>query len=150
MAALSKEEMVAKLGGRQLRVLICCGGGFSSSAMAKKVKDDINRHGLKDSVFAEFKPFVLVDEVIDDYDVIMCCPHLQYYVDRYVKEHHPTKPLYLIPPKMYGSMAIQDVMIDAIDVIDIFEKDGSNPVHFPGEENLLAIQRHKAYRREHK
>lgn len=145
-----KLEEVRAVGDDVLKVLICCGGGFSSSAMARKVKKDIAEHGLEDKVYCDFQPFALVSEVIDEYDVIMCCPHLQYDVKRYVDEKAPKKPLYLIPPQMYGSLAIRDVMLDAADIIKIYEQTHHNPVHFPGEDNLLMIRRAKAYRRVHK
>ena len=40
-----------------MKILICCLGGFSSSAMTKKVKNEIEEKELQDKISVEFGPF---------------------------------------------------------------------------------------------
>ena len=130
-----------------LKILICCGGGFSSSYVTERMKKEVIEKDLQDEVYLEFYPFSLIKEKEADFDIVMCCPHLKIYVDRLLKETTLSIPIYLLPPKMYGMMKLEEIMLDAIDVIEIYHQTKMNPVHFPGEENLLRIQRGKAYRK---
>lgn len=128
-----------------LRILLCCGGGFSSSYLSVKMKDAIEKENLQDEVQIDFYPFKLVSEKIDDYDIVMCCPHLNFEMKRYVKETNPSIPFYLLPPRMYGLMIFDELYQDAKDVIKGYHETHMNPFHFPGEENNLKIERNKAY-----
>ena len=42
-----------------IHILLCCGGGFSSSALAAKVKKDIQQYQLEDQFEIEFSPFMI-------------------------------------------------------------------------------------------
>ena len=42
-----------------IHILLCCGGGFSSSALAAKVKKDIQQYQLEDKFEIEFSPFMI-------------------------------------------------------------------------------------------
>lgn len=129
-----------------LKILICCGGGFSSSYVTERMKREIVEKKLQDEVYIEFYPFSLVKEKERDFDIVMCCPHLKIYVERLLNETAMSIPIYLLPPKMYGFMQLEEIMLDAKDVIAIYQETKMNPVHFPGEEKLLRIKRGVAYR----
>ena len=58
-----------------IRILICCAGGFSSSAMSVKVKKEIEERGLQDELQVDFCPFGTSSDLLDDVDVVMVCPH---------------------------------------------------------------------------
>ena len=128
-----------------IRILLCCGGGFSSSYLTVKMQNEIKDKNLQDEVLIDFYPFKLVDEKIGNYDILMCCPHLNFEMKRYVKAHHPKIPFYLLPPRMYGLMSFDELYQDAKDVIKEFKQTKMNPFHFPGEENNLRIERSQAY-----
>ncbi len=88
-----------------IRILICCAGGFSSSAMSVKVKKEIEEKGLQDELQVDFCPFGTSSDLLDDVDVVMVCPHQKYRVKQYVADYvQDKKPVYLLPPKMYGTM----------------------------------------------
>lgn len=129
-----------------IKILLCCAGGFSSSAMAEKVKKDIINKGMQEEVSIEFSPFSMAAREFHDIDIMFVCPHQKFrikeYNDKYVKNQ---VPIYLIPPKIYGRMNIEDVYQDAIDIISLFKENPQNPVHFPGEDNVMVIKRDKAY-----
>lgn len=139
-----KEEAI------MLKILICCGGGFSSSAMVTKVKKEIVEKHLEDKVMIDFYPFTLANEIMSKYDVLMACPHLRYGVPQFIKAYEKECiPIYLLPPKMYGTMNLEDIMEDAEDIIAGFKETKMNPFHFPGEDNVLKVRRIHSYRREH-
>ncbi|WRK54992.1 hypothetical protein SD457_09280 [Coprobacillaceae bacterium CR2/5/TPMF4] len=71
----------------------------------------------------------------------MCCPHLKIYVEQFIDKTNVDIPIYLLPPKMYGLMKLEEILTDAKDVIKLYQKNKTNPVHFPNEENLLRITR---------
>lgn len=133
-----------------LNILLCCGGGFSSSAIATRMEKEIIKQGLQDQVHMEFYPFTIAIDKFKDFDIVMCCPHLKIAVNQMIKKYNPDIPIYLLPPKMYGFMILEEIIQDANDVIEIYQQDKQNPVHFPGEENLLRITRGKAYRNKNK
>lgn len=130
-----------------LKILLCCGGGFSSSYIVEKMKKEIIMNHLENDVMIEYSPFSIALEKINDFDIMVCCPHLNIYVKQLVKKTSLPIPIYMLPPKMYGRMEIKEIYKDALDIIDIFKKTRVNPVHFENEENVLKITRSKAYNR---
>ncbi|MDO4467892.1 MAG: PTS sugar transporter subunit IIB [Bacillota bacterium] len=134
-----------------IRVCICCGGGFSSSAMARHVEKEIKEKGMEDKLKIYFSPFVLAPTLFDYFDVFMVCPHLQYEVKGFVSKYGNVHPVYVLPSKMYGHLHVDDVYQDAKDILYIWKKTGMNPFNFPGEDqNVNRMKRMKAYRIEHK
>lgn len=130
-----------------LRILICCGGGFSSSALSVKVKKEIEAKGLQDEVAVDFCPFEFSRDHLDEADVIMVCPHQKYRIKQYVADYiQDKKPVYLLPPKMYGTMEVEELYTDAKDILTAFWQTHLNPFYFPGEEDILRVKRSKAYR----
>ena len=131
-----------------LKMVLCCGGGFSSSYVVERMKKEIRENQLENEVFIEFSPFSLALDKMHDYDIVICCPHLYIYVKRLAQMQSLPIPFYILPPRMYGMMEIKEIYQDAKDIIHIFRKSGENPVHFPGEENVLKITRKCAYSHE--
>lgn len=129
-----------------IKILLCCGGGFSSSALAQKMSQDIEKLELQEEAYIEFYPFTIANEKYQEFDIIMCCPHLKMYIAGFVSKVKPTIPIYILPPKMYGMMNIEELLQDAKDIIEIYATTKTNPVHFEGEENALRITRGIAHR----
>jgi hypothetical protein len=48
---------------------------------------------------------------------------------------------------MYGMMSFNELSLDAVDAIELYNVNKVNPVYFPGEENILRVTRHVAYRK---
>ena len=105
-----------------LKILICCGGGFSSSYVTTRMQKQIKENHLENQVQIDFSPFSLMHEVIDQYDVVMCCPHLLMEIKLHFKD---------------------------TGLIDIYKQTKQNPVYFPGEENILRVTRINSYRHMH-
>ena len=130
-----------------IRILICCLGGFSSSAMVKKIKDEIIRDNLKDKLSVEFYPFSNAYKIIENFDIVMVCPHTRYDVQIFLKKHDDINILiYVLPPRMYGQMNAKELYIDAEDIIDGYKKDRMNPWHFQDEEDIMMVTRNCSHR----
>ena len=128
-----------------LKVLLCCGAGFSSSALTQKMKNEIIGYGLDKDITIDFSPFALMKESVEHYDIVICCPHLRYEINSFFKKETLSIPLYILPPRMYGIMNVKEIYQDCKDIIEIYKQDKVNPTHFPGEENILKVTRFKAY-----
>lgn len=128
-----------------IKILLCCGGGFSSSYVAERMKKEIIENHMQEQAMIEFSPFSITLEKINEFDIMVCCPHLNIYVKQLVEKQDVPIPIYILPPRMYGKMEIKEIYQDAIDIIEIYSKNHSNPVHFPGEENVLRITRQCAF-----
>ena len=114
-----------------IKILLCCGGGFSSSAIATRME--------KEKYSIEFLPFGLGLKELDRFDVVILCPHLKVELDRALKNQTIDKPLYLLPPKMYGLMKFDEIIVDIEDVMKMYQENPVVPVKFPGEDNLLQV-----------
>ena len=68
-----------------IRILLCCGGGFSSSAIATRMEKEIKEKNLEDKYSIEFLPFGLGLKELDRFDVVILCPHLKVELDRALK-----------------------------------------------------------------
>ncbi|MCF0114032.1 MAG: PTS sugar transporter subunit IIB [Erysipelotrichaceae bacterium] len=134
-----------------IKCAICCGGGFSSSALMNNLKRQISEKGLENEISYEFRPFHDLAKSIEegncDFDVVMCCPHLKNSVFKVVKNLKVEVPLYILPPRMYGLVSIEELYEDAQDIVRIYAEKHENPFFFPGEENILRSQRVKSYRK---
>ena len=53
-----------------LKMLLCCGGGFSSSYVVERMKKEIRENQLENEVFIEFSPFSLALDKIDRKSVV--------------------------------------------------------------------------------
>jgi len=129
-----------------IKILLCCGGGFSSSALSRKIEKEILENNMQNDYSIEFSAFSLAIKKISEFDIVICCPHLRFDVKNMIKTINPDRPIYILPPKIYGQMNIKALIPDVIDVIDLYNKTKINPVCFPGEEDTFRIARNVAYR----
>ena len=130
-----------------IRILLCCGGGFSSSAMAKHMQDEIIEKHMEEQVSVEYQPFALAYRKLEEKDIIVCCPHLRPEIPTFMKEHDVKIPIYVLPTRMYGLMKITEIFEDAQDALQLYQETGMNPVHFPNEPNPLVLKRYLSYRK---
>lgn len=131
---------------KMIKILLCCGGGFSSSALTNKVKKEIHESNMENDYCIEFSAFRLGIKRMSEFDIIVCCPHLIMEVNKFLKSSTADTPIYILPPRMYGLIRFKELALDVIDAIDLYNKTKINPVHFPGEENTMMITRNVAYR----
>ena len=70
-----------------IRILLCCGGGFSSSAQTVRAQKEIIEKGLQDELAVEFAPADVGVRNFEGFDVIFLCPHRKYRVKEYNEKH---------------------------------------------------------------
>ncbi len=129
-----------------IHILLCCMGGFSSSAMVTHLTHDIENSEYKELMDVEFYPFSAAHEKMNEVDIILTCPHLKYSVPDFIKRYDVKIPIYILPPKLYGSMTPKAIYEDVTDVLAGYRENPHNPWSFPNEENTLKISRRCSHR----
>ena len=124
---------------------------MSSSFLCQKLQKACKEAGLENEYSFDFFPINVAGiadgaKKVEEYDVTMVCPHLRLWIKELVEKKSPNKPIYVLPPQMYGTMIFEEVIADAEDIIKGFKESGLNPYHFPGEDQVLKIRRKCAYR----
>ena len=97
-----------------LRIAICCGGGFSSSALAAHLEKESEEKGLKERATFIFIPILHLLDRMNEVDVAMVCPHMEMQVRKDAPKY--TIPVTIIPPRLYGLMPAQSFIEDAEDI----------------------------------
>ena len=88
---------------------------------------------LEEKYSIEFLPFGLGLKELDRFDVVILCTHLKVELDKALKNQTINKPLYLLPPKMYGLMKFDEIIVDIEDVMN----SQVNIIYFVLQEALL-------------
>jgi len=87
-----------------MRILLCCGAGWSSSFLVQKMRKAIKTNKLE-SVYCEAVPFSTIGEVCEDFDIVCLGPHyrdeLEEVAEKCVK--YGTKAI-VIPDNIYGML----------------------------------------------
>lgn len=130
-----------------IRIAICCGGGFSSSALAAHLEREVIAHSLQEHVSFIFIPIGQLVQRQDEADIAMVCPHMEFKVrqDSAAGSYHI--PVTVIPPRLYGLMPVLDFVDDAEDLLELWKQGGQNMMTFPDEPRPLAVQRMVSHRR---
>lgn len=133
-----------------IKIVICCGGGFSSSFMAKRIEKEIIELGYENDFETTFMPFGRFMKNPEGYDVAMLCPHLRYKATEWLANKELDFPVYMIPTQIYGLMTAETIIEDAQDIIEVFKKNHTNLAYFEGEGDCTQNMRKVSYRRSHK
>lgn len=127
------------------RIAICCGGGFSSSALASHLGKGLEELGLQEEVSFIFIPINALVKRQNEVDIAMVCPHSEYVVKREAKNYKI--PVTVIPPRLYGLMPTRDFIEDAQDLYELWKGGRQNPMTFEDEPKPLAVKRGISHRR---
>ena len=130
-----------------LRLAICCGGGFSSSALAAHMEQEIKQQQLEDKISFVFIPVHALTERQDEVDIAMVCPHSEYYVRQNSAKGVYRIPVTIIPPKLYGLMKADAFIEDAQDLLELWKQGGKNMMTCPEEPRPLAVKRGVSHRK---
>ena len=130
-----------------IRIAICCGGGFSSSALAKHLDLEVAEKHLEDRVKFIFIPIGQLVKRQDEADIAMACPHTEYKVKNDSKAGLYHIPVTIIPPRLYGLMPAADFIDDAEDLLELWKNGAQNMMTFPDEPRPLAVKRNVSHRR---
>lgn len=128
-----------------LRIAICCGGGFSSSALAAHLEKESQEKGLKERANFIFIPIDHLIDRMNEVDIAMVCPHMEFKVRQDSSKY--TIPVTIIPPRLYGLMPAEDFIEDAEDLYELWKNGAKNMMTFPDEPRPLAVKRTLSHRR---
>lgn len=134
----------------KIKGCVCCQGGCSSSTMAQYIKNGLLENHLEKELDIQFLPFQMACKKLNDFDILILCPHLVYPLHQFLKKNPvPAVPIYLLPIKMYGPVDVKELYQDIKDLMQMYKKNPECPIHFPEESNCLKISRLKSYRSLH-
>ncbi len=128
-----------------LKIAICCGGGFSSSALALHLEQESKEKGLHERAQFIFIPINHLLDRMNEVDVAMVCPHMEFQVRRDAEKY--TIPVTIIPPRLYGLMPALSFIEDAEDIYELWKNGTPNMVTFDDEPRPLAVKRTTSHRR---
>ena len=129
-----------------LRMVICCGGGMSSSVISVQIKKAIEDKGWEDEISVAFMPLLFLVKHQEEFDIAMLCPHTMHHAQEMARKNEIQLPMYVIPARLYGSMNLEYLREDAEDILKIYAETKENPLHFPGEK-FLEVKRNTSHRR---
>lgn len=128
-----------------LRIAICCGGGFSSSALASHLEKGVQDAGLVDEVSFIFIPIGRLLDRMNEVDIAMVCPHSEWHVRKDAAKY--TIPVTVIPPRLYGLMPAEAFIEDAQDLYELWKQGKKNMITFDDEPKPLKVTRTTSHRR---
>jgi PTS system cellobiose-specific IIB component len=128
-----------------LRIAVCCGGGFSSSALAAHLEKETKEKELGDRASFVFVPIDHLLDRMSEIDIAMVCPHMEWKVRRDAAKY--SIPVCIIPPRLYGLMPALDFIEDAEDLNELWENGMKNMVTFKEEPRPLSVKRTTSHRR---
>lgn len=127
-----------------LKVAICCGEGFASGFLAKKLTTEAKKDGIDNLVSFKRLPFDDLPQHEDEFDIAMILAHIEWKVR---ESTYPFKiPLYIIPFKAPAVPSVYDYIDDCEDIILIANGQGGL-FRFPGEATTGSVIRLMAYRK---
>ena len=134
-------------GTDMIRIAVCCGGGFSSSALALHLEKEVKEKNLQDRVSFIFIPISQLAARQDEADIAMVCPHMEFKVREDSRAGVYHIPVTIIPPRLYGLMPVSDFLDDAEDLLELWKNGGKNMMTFPDEPRPLTVRRTVSHRR---
>ena len=131
-----------------LKIMITCGGGFSSSALVTHLNKETEEKGLTDRAHFQYCPYDFggIGGDVGSVDIVMLCPHLAHQSKELAKKY-PNTPFYVIPTRLYGLMAAEEFIEDAEDAIAGWKETGMNPFYFEGEQVAIKVMRTVSHRK---
>ncbi len=129
-----------------IRIAICCGGGFSSSALAQHLELEVRQQNLEDEIKFVFIPVHFLPQRQNEVDIAMVCPHSEWKVRENSRKGVYTIPVTIIPPRLYGLMKADAFIEDARDLLQLWNEGAQNMLTFPDEPRPLAVRRTCSHR----
>lgn len=98
-------------------ILLCCGAGMSSGFLAQSAQKAANRKAPGTTVAAKSQS--LVEDVIEDYDLLLLGPHFASHKDEFEELAQPYGiPVAVIPQTIYGTLDGAALVEFALDLLD--------------------------------
>ncbi len=130
-----------------LRIAICCGEGFASGFLAKRMNTLAKKEKLSDVAEFSFIPFSQLYDRQSEADVALLMPNEETRARADKREYDI--PMYILPYKVVSMVKARDLIEDAEDIMELAGNKGG--IHcFPGEERTALINRMKSHRQSKK
>ena len=126
-----------------MRIAICCGEGFASGFLAKRLNTQLNKDALKDRVSFIFIPFVQLYRRQDEADIAMLMAHVETAAKSDSREY--SIPMYVMPYKVAAATPPKVYFEDAEDLLAIAGGKGGL-VTFPDEQVAAYVSRSRSHR----
>lgn len=84
----------------QIKVLLCCSGGLSTTLFASKMMELAKLKKLPYNI--EASSYIRLYEIGNDYDIIMLAPQVSYMLPR-IKNNLKNKPVITIPTRVFAT-----------------------------------------------
>jgi PTS system cellobiose-specific IIB component len=100
-----------------MNILLCCGGGFSSSLLVEKMKKSAKEQGINATIWAVGE--TEVKEEIKKADILLVAPQIRFFMPKF-KEFAIEKnvPVELIQPTHYGTCNGAEVLKFALNLLN--------------------------------
>ncbi len=126
-----------------LRIAICCGEGFASGFLAKRLDAQTAKLGLKGKCSFIFIPFVQLYDRQNEVDIAFLMAHVEAAAKADKREY--SIPLYVMPYKVAAATPPNVYFEDAEDLMAMANGKGGL-ICFPGEEMSAIVNRNKSHR----
>lgn len=84
-------------------ILLCCGAGMSSGFLAQRAQKAADERKL--AVEIDAKSQSVVEDVIEEYDLLLLGPHYECHLDEFEEMAEPFDiPVAVIPQSIYGAL----------------------------------------------
>ena len=130
-----------------LRIAICCGEGFASGFLAKRMNQLAKKEKVNDIAEFSFIPFSQLYGRQSEVDVALLMPNEETRARADKREYDI--PMYILPYKVVSMVKAKDLIEDAEDIMKI-AGDKGGIFCFPGEERTALVNRLKSHRSTHK
>lgn len=98
-----------------LRVLLCCGAGFSSGFLAQKARKAAKQKKVDMTIDARSES--VISEYVDKMDVLLVGPHYESALAKLKEEYEPLgKKVALIPADIYSNLDGEGLVDLAVNV----------------------------------
>lgn len=88
---------------KNTKVLLCCGAGMSSGFLAQRAQKAAEQKAP--GMIVEAKSQSVVEDVIEDYDLLLLGPHYASHLEEFEEIAAPYHvPVAVIPQKVYGAL----------------------------------------------
>ncbi len=99
-----------------MRIILCCAAGMSTSMLVNKMKSEVQKRDL--DIFIDAVPVSEFERIINDADVVLLGPQVQYEIARLTELAKPLgKPVAVIDMMDYGTMRGDKVLDKALTLV---------------------------------
>lgn len=109
-----------------MKILMVCGGGFSSSALVRRMRQYAQEHGLTDCTI-EYGGAFEIERASRDADVVMIAPQISYGIPEKDGRLENGTPIVYMPGLDYGRANCEHLFQLAYEAVNDTRTEGQDP-----------------------